>query len=192
MKASLRIPVLAVLTVALAALPAFAQKKHQLTPEQEAGLQKAVKLIESWEHDPVLVKEIEAQNAKNRNQTQAEIDTIDKAWMAGGENELAAQMLSNTCATHLKKLIEANPAFGESFAMDNKGGNVCMTNRTSDYWQGDEAKWQKTYPTGKTFVDDPKYDTSAKAILMQVSVPIFDGTKPVGALTVGINTSALK
>lgn len=189
---SIRIPLL-IAAVVLMAWPAFAEtKKHQLTPEQDAALAKAVKLIESWERDPVLVKEIEAQNAKNKNQTQAEIDAIDKAWMAGGENELAARMLSNPCAAHLKQLISANPAFGESFAMDDKGGNVCMTNRTSDYWQGDEAKWQKTYPTGRTFVDDPKYDTSAKAILLQVSIPIFDGQKPVGALTVGINTSFLK
>jgi len=186
---SIRIPVF-ILAVALAAWPAFAQKKHQLSPEAEAGLQKAVKVIESWGHDPILIKEIEAQNAKNM--TQAEIDAIDKAWMAGGEADLVQRQLTNPCAVHLKALIATNPAFGETFAMDNKGANVCVTGRTSDYWQGDEAKWQKTYPTGKTFIDEPKYDTSAKAILMQVSVPVFDGGKPVGAITVGINTTLLK
>jgi sensor histidine kinase regulating citrate/malate metabolism len=72
--------------------------------------------------------------------------------------------------------------------MDNQGANVCMTNRTSDYWQGDEAKWQKSFEGGKgaIFIDERKYDSSAKAVIVQISVPVMDGDKAIGAITVGI------
>jgi hypothetical protein len=43
----------------------------------------------------------------------------------------------------------------EMFVMDAKGLNVGQSDVTSDYWQGDEAKWQKTYGAGPgvVFVD---------------------------------------
>jgi hypothetical protein len=63
-----------------------------------------------------------------------------------------------------------------------------MSDRTSDYWQGDEAKWQKSFNGGKgaVFFDERKFDSSAKAVIIQVSVPVIDQGKVIGALTVGV------
>lgn len=36
-----------------------------------------------------------------------------------------------------------------------------------------------------------KFDESAKAYLIQVSVPVMDGKKAIGALTIGINLDVL-
>jgi hypothetical protein len=181
---------LAVLVLCVCSLASAQEvKKSVLTPAEEAALKKAVKVVESWERDPVFIREIAAQNAQRM--TLAQIQAIDKLWMAGGEGDRAARLQTNACAQHLKALVAAHPGFGESFAMDNQGANVCMTDRTSDFWQGDEAKWQKSFP-GATFVDQPRYDTSAKAILVQVSVPIRDGGTVIGALTVGVNAKQLK
>lgn len=170
----------------------FAQApKSALSPSETAALQKAVTVIETWGHDPALIREVTAQNA--HRMTMAEINAIDKAWMAGGEADRVAKLLSNACATRLKSLVSTNPAFNESFVMDDQGANVCMSDRTSDFWQGDEAKWQKSFneSKGATFVDQPKYDVSAKAILVQVSVPVMSNGAAIGAITVGINTRLL-
>ena len=35
--------------------------------------------------------------------------------------------------------------------MNNRGTLVCSAAETTDYWQGDEPKWQKTYVEGKDF-----------------------------------------
>ncbi|MGZ4807730.1 MAG: hypothetical protein ACXVJT_02815 [Thermoanaerobaculia bacterium] len=182
--------------VALALLTASAgfgqtPPKSALAPAEAAALKKVVTTIESWGKDPILIREVIAQNAAR--QSAAEIAAIDKAWMAGGENELVARLLSNACATRLKALTSTNPAFSESFVMDNQGANVCMTDRTSDYWQGDEAKWQKSFNGGKgaTFVDQARYDVSSKAILVQVSVPVTDGGTVIGAITVGVSPKLL-
>ena len=73
--------------------------------------------------------------------------------------------------------------------MDNQGANVAMTDKTSDYWQGDEAKFQKAFNggAGAVFIDAVKFDESAQAYLVQVSVPVMDGDQAIGAITMGID-----
>jgi hypothetical protein len=158
----------------------------------DAALQKAVKTVQAWGRDPVLVREVEAQNALKM--TADAIRVIDRAWMSGGEATRVSRLLENACAQHLESLAASQPGFGESFVTDNQGANVCMTDRTSDFWQGDEPKWLKAFAGGKgaVFVDQPKYDTSAKAILVQVSVPVMNGGAAIGTITVGVNPKAIR
>ena len=68
--------------------------------------------------------------------------------------------------------------------MDAKGALVCSTVETSDYWQGDEAKWQRTYRDGlELFVDEPALDLSTGTYAVQLSVPVSSGGRKAGALT---------
>jgi hypothetical protein len=151
----------------------------------DAALQAEAKKIAQWGKDPVLIKAVKEQNAKKASLS--DIQAIDKQWM-DGKDTLSAAMAKNSCSSYLKSLEKKHPTYDESFVMDNQGANVCMTNRTSDYWQGDEAKWQKSFEGGKgaIFIDERKYDSSAKAIIVQISVPVMDGDKAIGAITVGI------
>lgn len=75
--------------------------------------------------------------------------------------------------------------------MDNKGLNVGQSDETSDYWQGDEAKFKKTFHVSlkKPFIDDIVYDGSSQRFQSQVSLTIIDPVddKPIGAITVGID-----
>ena len=50
-------------------------------------------------------------------------------------------------------------------------------------------KFIKSYSGGKgaVFVDEVKFDNSTQAYLVQVSVPVKDGDKVIGAITFGIN-----
>ena len=78
--------------------------------------------------------------------------------------------------------------------MDNKGLNVGQSDMTSDYMQGDEAKWQKTFSQGAgvMFIDEVEFDESSKAFQSQASVTIVDESgKPIGAITVGVNVEKL-
>jgi hypothetical protein len=168
------------------AIGAFAQ-----TANNNALLQAEAKKLAAWGKDPIIVKAVKDQNAKKVKL--ADIQATDKEWM-GGKNTVSSVMLGNDCSKHLRELIAKNPTYSETFVMDDQGTNVCMSERTSDYWQGDEAKWQKSFNGGKggTFIDERKYDSSAKAILAQVSVPVYDGTKVIGAITIGVKVDALK
>lgn len=184
----------AVIVIAISGLcvAAGAQEKPKgLTPEQQTALKSVSTTVSAWGRDSVLVSEVKAQNALKVSMV--EIQQIDKTWIEGGEADRANRLLSNACAKQLKKLVSSSPNYNESFVMDDQGANVCMTDRTSDFWQGDEAKWQKSFNSGNgaVFIDQPKYDASAKAILVQISVPVYDGARTIGAITVGVNLSQL-
>lgn len=136
----------------------------------------------------VFVQTVEAQNAKKMSLS--EIQATDKKWIAA-EQELPIQKetRSNTCAEELIKQLKARPAVAEAFVMDDQGAVVCENNLTSDYWQGDEAKWKNSYKGGKGGVDagKVKFDKSANSNLQQVSLPIIaKGGKVIGAVTFGL------
>jgi hypothetical protein len=75
----------------------------------------------------------------------------------------------------------------EVILMDERGANVCLTRETSDYWQGDEAKWEKTFVEGQDpFLDEPAFDSSSATYAVQLSVPVAQGARRIGALTLSL------
>ncbi len=160
--------------------------------ETPAAVTAIIPEIKKWGENPVLIAAVKEQNAKKLS-----LDAIqkrDKVWIASSalDDEMNA-MMKSPAAKELKKMEASKPYFYESFLMDNQGANVAMTNKTSDYWQGDEDKFNNAFNKGKGGVDigKSKFDESAKAYLIQVSVPVVDGGKVIGAITIGINLDAL-
>ncbi|MCM8542137.1 MAG: hypothetical protein NE328_17845 [Lentisphaeraceae bacterium] len=123
-----------------------------------------------------------------------EIKKIDKEWQAA-EDFLPIQekLTGNACADEINKVIKSIPGIKEAFVMDNQGAVVGENDLTSDYWQGDEDKWQNSYNGGKGGIDvgKIKFDKSANSQLQQVSIPLVDGEKVIGAITFGIDISKL-
>jgi sensor histidine kinase regulating citrate/malate metabolism len=150
------------------ARPAEAQGLSDAQREQAIAVAKAIAA------DATVVDEVRRQNA--RKVPLAEIQKIDKAWMAAkGVDDRMQTVMENACARTLKLAQTQHKEVAEAFVMDDQGANVCMTNKTSDYWQGDA----------------PKFDESVQAYLVQVSVPVMAGVKAIGAVTVGINLERL-
>lgn len=142
--------------------------------------------------DPVIVAAVKAQNAKG--QTLDQIKAMDKKWKAtAGVADYMKAIMESGCAQHLRKMQDGAEYYAEIFVMDNQGANVAMTDKTSDYWQGDEAKFQKSFAGGKgsVFVDEVEFDDSAQSYLCQVSVPVMDGGKAIGAITFGIDVDKI-
>jgi hypothetical protein len=155
--------------------------------------------IVTWATDPTLVAAIEAQNLETAGYDQAKIDEMDQLWQAFygiDDAEVIANVISTPAADFLRRQVAASGgAITEAFIMDARGLNVAASVATSDYWQGDEAKFQETYLVGSTAVHygDVELDESTKQAQAQVSMTIVNeatGTA-VGALTVGINLDAL-
>ena len=139
----------------------------------------------------VFVKAVKEQNAKEVSLD--EIKKIDKQWIEAEEPlEIHGKLMGNKCAKLIKKLAKENAAINEAFVMDNKGANVGQNALTSDYWQGDEAKFKNSFKKGKGGVDvgKVKFDKSADTELQQISLPIIDkdGTV-IGAVTFGLVVS---
>ena len=146
-----------------------------------------------------MVAAVKEQNAKHAALSQADIDRLDKQWRAetkGGAKPLIDGLLAKPVSAFLKKLKEESQGLvTEIFVMDDKGLNVGQSDVTSDYWQGDEAKWQKTFSAGPAaiFVDKVDQDESTQKFQTQVSMSIVDpATKAViGAVTVGLDVETL-
>jgi hypothetical protein len=149
--------------------------------------------------DPAVVAAVQAQNAANAALTQAEIDSLDKQWRAetgAAEKPLISNVLGNELSARLKAVFEQGQGlYTEIFVMDNKGLNVGQSDVTSDYWQGDEDKWQKSFSAGAdaVFVDEVEKDESTQQLQSQVSFSIVDPATntAIGAITFGVNLDQL-
>ncbi|OIQ49036.1 hypothetical protein BerOc1_00955 [Pseudodesulfovibrio hydrargyri] len=171
-----------VMTVGMASAEQAPRKVYDLAEGQLAALGS----------DPVIVEAVKAQNAKGMSL--AEIQAMDEKWMnTPGVDPFMKALMDSELGKHLRTLQESKDYYAEIFVMDNQGANVGMTDKTSDYWQGDEAKFQKSFSNGAgaIFVDEVEFDDSTQAYLVQVSVPVVDGGKAIGAITFGIDVDKI-
>jgi glycerol-3-phosphate dehydrogenase len=155
--------------------------------------------VRQWLKDPAVVSAVKAQNQKHASLTQADIDSMDKKWRA--ETGASSQpMIQAVMANDLSKFLKAKKdgskgLYTEIFVMDNKGLNVGQSDITSDYWQGDEAKWQKTYSVGASaiHISDVSKDESTQSFQSQLSLPVVDpaNNQVIGAVTIGINVEQI-
>ena len=142
--------------------------------------------------DPVIIEAVKAQNAQSM--TLDQIKTKDAEWKGtAGVADYMQALMDSKCGKHLADMVDASGYYSEIFVMDNQGANVCMSDKTSDYWQGDEAKFQKSFNNGvgAVFVDEVEFDDSTQAYQVQVSVPVKDNGDVIGAITFGIDVDAI-
>jgi hypothetical protein len=181
-------------TIAFAPLSAVAEEAH-VAPVKDFVSSN----VEGWLTDPTVVDAIKEQNAKTADLDQAAIDALDKDWRAqatAADKPMVDEVLGRALSKFLMEKKDASQGMiTEIFVMDAKGLNVGQSDVTSDYWQGDEAKWQKTYGVGagEVFVDEVEEDESTQALQSQASLTISDPAtgEAIGAITIGINLDML-
>jgi hypothetical protein len=108
----------------------------------------------------------------------------DVVWIGNPRDPLRQAIVQAPCSAKVRELVKDDPLVVEAFVMNDRGTLVCSIAETSDYWQGDEAKWQRTFVDGKdAFVEEPAFDASTGKYAIQVSVPVHEGAKRIGAVT---------
>ncbi|KPK01108.1 MAG: hypothetical protein AMK71_06780 [Nitrospira bacterium SG8_35_4] len=143
--------------------------------------------------DLTIIKAVKSENAKGKTLDQVKV--LDEKWKATpGVADYMQALIDSECGKYLRTVQNASPYYAEIFVMDNLGGNVCMTDKTSDYWQGDEAKFTESYKEGKgaVHISKVKFDDSTQAYVVQVSVPVVDGDEVIGAITVGVDVDKIE
>ncbi len=162
-------------TAALAALPsALAQEIPQMQQD--------------WGNHPDIIAAVKVHNAKNI--PLADIKNLDDQWRStSGLASFMMPFFENAAVDALGNLESDAEYVLESFVMGNQGGIVGATNKTSDYWQGDEAKFTDSFASGKgqVHIGEVEYDDSAQAYLVQISVPVLSEGTAIGAITIGVN-----
>ncbi len=172
----------------LAATTALSLAAFAGEPAPKAVLKLVQAEVANLAADPVIVEAVKAQNAKKSSLNA--IQKMDKKWQTTpGIAPFMASLMDSPCAKRLKAAQAKQEYYSEIFVVDNQGANVCMTDKTSDYWQGDEAKFTKSFTggAGRIFVDDVKFDDSSQAYVVQASVPVVESGKAIGVLVVSID-----
>lgn len=180
---------LAISTVALAQDAEIKAKAQDYTKSQ----------VGKWVADADVVAALNAANAANASYDQSKIDELDKQWRAevgAAAHPLIDQIMASPASAKAKSWCDgAGGVVTEIILMDNKGLNVGICDPTSDYWQGDEAKYQNTFPkgAGAVFVDEVEQDASTQKFQVQSNMTVVDPAtgQPIGAVTVGLDAEGL-
>lgn len=179
-------------------LPVAAQEPTPIDPQQviDSGL---LGRMREWIANPIIPVTLRAQNKRHASIAQAQIKELDDRWRSetkAKEQPLIAATLSSPLSIFLLRVQAVSQGvYSELFVMDNKGLNVGQSGVTSDFWQGDEDKFKKTYEAGAdaVFIDKPEYHEPTKSWRSQVSMTLVDpDTKEkIGAITVEVNLTEL-
>jgi len=159
-----------------------------------------VETLRSFIDTEIVRSSIVNQNRKYAGMSEDEIVALDTKWRderKSDDQPLISATLTNPLSSYLTRVQAHNVGlYTEMFVMDANGLNVGQSNITSDYWQGDEAKFQKTYPSGPdaVFVDDPEFDDEMGIWRIQVNMAVADetGAEAIGAVTIELNLSELQ
>ncbi|MEM9030674.1 MAG: hypothetical protein AAGC70_20115 [Pseudomonadota bacterium] len=113
----------------------------------------------------------------------------DQQWRAGNK-ELIKSVEKNKLSKFLRALVGASDGrVIEIIVMGKRGCNIAVSSTTSDYWQGDEDKWKKTFAAGTDhfFADIWTLDKSTRKRAQQISKRFVVNGQPVGAITVAFD-----
>jgi hypothetical protein len=194
--------VAAILTLSLSG-HSFAQETASTAPSPISADIITPEFVENLRQQlqqPVAILSVSSSNKNHEGVQQAEIDKLDAAWKSEAKAEdqpLIAEILSSPLSSYLL-YTQAKSAglFTEIFIMDKFGLNVGQSSVTSDYWQGDEDKFLKTFAVGPdaVFIDEPEYDEGTRTWRAQVNLTVVDPASKtaIGAATAEINLTELQ
>jgi Bacterial extracellular solute-binding proteins, family 3 len=146
-------------------------------------------------NDKELLAAVIRQNETNKTKPINQLAKIDEQWQLAfkvGNLDFPKNIVNQSLSQLLKKFaVSSKELLSEIIVMDERGYNVAMVDMTSDYWQGDEAKFLQVYAkVAQTLhFDQIKYDASSKRFQVQVSAPLLNpkSQKAIGAITLGLD-----
>lgn len=176
---------------------AEAQSQPKAEDFAEQVLQYARTDLQEWITDPVIIYAIKEQNDLFKSLNALRIKRMDKEWIEGGSRgEMVLEMLDRQASIITRDRRELSGGIiNEIIVMDAHGLNVAISDRTSDFFQGDEAKYQETFLKGSNavHVSELEFDESTQKIQTQVSLTVTDpeNGEVIGAVTLGVSLDKL-
>ncbi len=165
------------------------------TPSSAQITDSVVEQIRTLLTGDIVTRSIIAQNEKYGTLAGAEIEALDQQWRAerkADDKPLIAMTLSNPLSSYLTRLqADSFGLYTAIFVMDRNGLNVGQSAITGDFWQGDEAKFQKTFDVSPSavFVDEPEDIEEHGIWITQVNLTLTDPETgdAIGAATFDVN-----
>jgi hypothetical protein len=153
-----------------------------------------------WMDDAVVIDAINQQNKETKDYSRARIQELEATWhdeFESGAHDLIENILERPISRHLRRVKrDGVGTYHELYVMDGMGLLVGASDPNSDYWQGEEDHWLRTYKVGagSLHIGSLEFDDSALAWVIQVSMPILDSEtgRPIGAWSAAIDPSMLE
>ncbi|OGG52376.1 hypothetical protein A2851_04985 [Candidatus Kaiserbacteria bacterium RIFCSPHIGHO2_01_FULL_53_29] len=172
------------------------QPRIELSPEVEAVLAQKMAILEGLSRENVVLADVMISNNNNRALAQTDIKRLDDEWQTSeGVTPFIQQFLSNDSARRLLAFQKEYPGFKEIFVTDMYGLNVSQTDKTSDYYQADEAWWQNSFNggAGEKLHGQIEFDESSQTEAISLYVPIIDtSSKAIGVLKGVLDLAVIK
>ena len=147
----------------------------------------------------IVLMSLRGANEERKTMSQSEIDAFDKQWRAEREQSkkpLITSTLAGPLSNYLTRVqAHSGGLIAEIIVVGLKGLNVGQSSITSDMWQGDEAKFQRTVGVGpgEVFIDEAEFHDESGTWRAQINMTIDDpdSGEPLGAATIEINLTEL-
>ena len=182
---------------ALLATTASAQSQPSAEEFGARVLEYAQTDLQQWITDPVIIFAIKEQNQLHQGISKLKIKKMDKEWInSGAFGPMVIDLLDRQASIIARDRREQSDGIvNEIIVMDAYGLNVAISDRTSDFFQGDEAKWIETFLVGPdaVHISELEFDESTQKVQTQVSLSVTDpeSGEVIGAVTLGISLDQL-
>ena len=126
------------------------------------------------------------QAVRDYNKAPADVHALDLLWPSFGNSDPDLnKVLQHPVARLLSTTIESVSYQGEGFLMGANGGLVAATEKTTDFWQGDETQFSDavTLMVGQVHIEGETIDQSSHSMLIKISTPVYD---PIAKQNIGV------
>lgn len=148
------------------------------------SLSPAIKQLRALAETPALVLAV-----KNNSKplTIRQMLKLDQKWRS--EQGIEAELLIPEAQQVFKRFMGKSKIFVELILIGSYGETLGAMPKTSDYWQGDEAKFKQVMAYNDLYIGPLSWDESTLSISAQISTPIYHDGDIIGVLTGGVEAS---
>ncbi|MEI8350191.1 MAG: sensor histidine kinase [Candidatus Omnitrophota bacterium] len=152
---------------------------HSLAHSIEMALMDEIRFLEIIATRPLWVDVVKQSNEqysnKGREVIEQQLLEMDKLWIQSeAGSSLMKEYLENRVSLSMRDVTVLRKDIAEIFITDKFGALVAASGKTSDFYQADEAWWQKAYNNGNgaLYMGDVEYDASSKTWVIPLAVPM--------------------
>jgi hypothetical protein len=154
--------------------------------DPQARIDAQIAVAIAWAAEPAIVEAVRAHNA---GLTEAEEEMTQERWaLLPTLDPLVRGYANNKVGQFLRSKRSA--IIAEAFVCDTVGRKVGFIGKSSRWSHAGQPKHEVPM-TGKNWQGRVELDDSSGLRLLQISVPVLDGDKPIGSLTVGLSAAVL-
>ncbi len=129
---------------------------------------------------------------RSYNSAPPDVHSLDLLWPTFGLSDIELlSVLKHPVVPLLQSSITRISLQGEGFLMGADGGLVAATDKTTDFWQGDETQFTRAIrlAPGQWHIEGEVEDDSSHSMLIKISTPIFDQDvgQNIGVLMLGFD-----